>query len=292
MLYHFTSQKVSPSFEDKIIKKTHSSLDHTVENASCFVQSLSNYNSLNHALSLYVDVHYDQLSNSANNSEYLAQNQYKQISQIDEILSSEENSTNGYLNDKEVIETKTLSRSRSAADTVQLRHVQTKEQNIEASVTNGNRTTEDSSNKENEENYENEEYTKIPVRDLISTFEKQTRPVIRYKLREDKLTEPSKMTIGLSADVEKLTETVSCVENNVKISRNEHLEQTNSDYSYSQNGTELRDDFESSRNENILNGNNENADHQQGKRFYVFSLFCYCELPVVVAFLLSILHNW
>lgn len=31
-----------------------------------------------------------------------------------------------------------------------------------------------------------EMYTKVPVRDLISTFEKQTHPVIRYKVREDK----------------------------------------------------------------------------------------------------------
>lgn len=30
-----------------------------------------------------------------------------------------------------------------------------------------------------------EKYVKIPVRDLISTFEKQTRPIIRYKLRDE-----------------------------------------------------------------------------------------------------------
>lgn len=262
-------------------------MDHTVENASCFVQSLSNYNSLNHALSLYVDVHSAQLSNSTINSEYMAQNQFKQIdqndqcnkqiSQVDDKISSKVNNSNGYFNNKEVIETKEISRSRSAVETVQLKHVQFKERNGETMVTNGNRTTDDSSNKENEENYENEEYTKIPVKDLISTFEKQTRPVIRYKLREDKLPEPSKMTIGLSADVVKLPETVSSSDENQKIiKQNEQFEQTDC-HSYSQNGTEFHDEFESSKNESSMNGNyeNENADThtQQGKRFSVYLLF-------------------
>lgn len=35
------------------------------------------------------------------------------------------------------------------------------------------------------------DYRKIPIRDLINTFEQQTRPVIRYKLRKDKLPMPS-----------------------------------------------------------------------------------------------------
>lgn len=265
-------------------------MDHTVENASCFVQSLSDYNSLNHALSLYVDVHYDQLSNSTINSEYVAQNQFKQINQIDEQISSKETNANGYFTNDEAIESKTISTNRSFGETVQLKHVEAKEQHCETRVTNGTRITEDLCNKENEEHFENDEYTKIPVRDLISTFEKQTRPVIRYKLREDKLPEPSKMTIGLSADVTKVQETLSsCVENKITITQNEQLEQTNCS-SYSQNGTEHRtDDFESSKNENYVNGSyeNENADThaQPGKRFYVF-LFVQgpCKLLVVYCF--------
>lgn len=259
-------------------------MDHTVENASCFVQSLSNYNSLNHALSLYVDVHSDQLSNSTINSEFMAQNQFKQIdqyvqynkqiSQIDEEISPKEINTNGYLNNNEMIETKEL--SRSAVETFQLKSVQLNEQNGITRITNGNRTNEEMSNKENEENYENEEYTKIPVKDLISTFEKQTRPVIRYKLREDKLPEPSKMTIGYSADVTKLPETVLSSDENKKIlTQSEQFEQNS--YSYSQNGTDFHDEIETSKNENSMNGNyeNENVDShtQQGKRFSVFLIF-------------------
>lgn len=276
-------------------------MDHTVENASCFVQSLSNYNSLNHALSLYVDLHSDQLSNSTINSEYLAQNQFKQIdqndryhSQVDEKLATKEHNANGYFNSKEVIETNELSRSRSAVEIVQLRHVQFKEQNGETKVTNGNRTADDLSNKENEEeNYENGEYTKIPVKDLISTFEKQTRPVIRYKLREDKLPEPSKMTIGLSADVAKLSETVSACDE-IKNTQNEQFEQTNC-YSYSQNGTELHNEFESTKNENYMNGNyeseNGDAHTQQGKRFSVyFEALAICLSIVVYCLFLSFLH--
>ncbi|XP_037042049.1 uncharacterized protein LOC119078545 isoform X5 [Bradysia coprophila] len=267
----------SPSFEDTIIQKSHSTLDHTVENASCFVQSLSNYNSLNHALSLYVDVHSDQLSNSTINSEYMAQQQLKQIDdsvqynkeirQIDvKSSSTENNNTNGYFINKEVIATKELSSNRSAVETVQLRHVQTNAPNGGCRTTNGNRSN-DCSNKENEENYENEEYTKVPVKDLICTFEKQTRPVIRYKLREDKLPEPSKMTIGLSVDEMKQSVTHSTSEEHkITLSQNEQFEQTDS-YSYSQNGTEFYDEFESSKNENFINGNDEtvnaNIDKQQ-----------------------------
>lgn len=45
-----------------------------------------------------------------------------------------------------------------------------------------------------------ENYRKVPVRDLISTFEMQTRPVIRYKVREDKVSMAAAMIDG-SADV-------------------------------------------------------------------------------------------
>lgn len=45
-----------------------------------------------------------------------------------------------------------------------------------------------------------ENYKKVPVRDLISTFEMQTRPVIRYKVREDKVSMAAAMIDG-SADV-------------------------------------------------------------------------------------------
>ncbi len=277
--------KESPSFEDIIIQKTHStSLDHTVENASCFVQSLSNYNSLkNHALSLYVDVHSDQLSNSTMNIEPMAQTQFKQIDQnaqynkqIDEKSSSKENTTNGYYNSNKVIETKEICSNQSAIEIVQLKHVQTNEQqNGETRATSRNQTIEDLSNKENEENYENDEYTKIPVKDLISTFEKQTRPVIRYKLREDKLPEPLKMSIGFNAEADDNKQTL--YEENTMMTttnQNEQLEQTNC-LAYSQNGSELHEEFESTTNH--MNGNfeNENVDTntQQGKRFSVFFFF-------------------
>lgn len=245
-------------------------MDHTVDNASCYVQSLSNYNSLNHALSLYVDVHSDQLSSTIN-SEYMAQNhdmnqvdrndQYSsQISQIEKKASSSQmNHTNGHFSNGEVIETKELSRNRSEIEMVQLKQVRIQERVEER---NGNRTVDDLSNKENEENFENEEYTKVPVKDLISTFEKQTRPVIRYKLREDKLPEPSKMTIGVSTD--EMKQTVSSFEI-------DKFEQSNG-YSCNQNDIEFHDQCESSNN-GCMNGNceNKNADTnvEQGKRFSV-----------------------
>lgn len=323
MIYHFEficilTIKESPSFEDKFIQKTHSTLDHTVENASCFVQSLSNYNSLNHALSLYVDVHSDQLSNSTINNDYVAHNQFKQvdqfdstqiqvkkqINQFDEIVTSNGN-TNGYSNNKEIRETKEISKtaSSSAFESVQLKRVQFKELNGDAKAINGRRTSDDLSNKENEENYEDEEtYTKIPVKDLISTFEKQTRPVIRYKLREDKLPEPGRMTVGFNADEPKFPETVSpCDENKNSFKQNEQLEQSNC--SYSQNSIEFHDENGSSKNENYMNGNYENEHDidnvdnqtQQGKRFSVFCLLILFAVlriayrfPLILAFILCL----
>lgn len=38
---------------------------------------------------------------------------------------------------------------------------------------------------EKENGIDEQAYIKVPVRDLISTFERQTRPIIRYKLRDD-----------------------------------------------------------------------------------------------------------
>lgn len=228
-------------------------------------------------------MHSDQLSNSTINSEYMAQHQSKKIDhsvqynkevrQIESKSSLTENhSMNGHFSNKEMIATKEISRNRSAVETVQLKHVQINAPNGASKTTNGNRST-DSSNKENEENYEDDEYTKIPVKDLICTFEKQTRPVIRYKLREDKLPEPSKMTIGLSVDETKQSAKFSTIEENkIMSNQTEQFEQTDS-YAYSQNGSEFHDEFESSKNETYINGNNEtvNADNneQQGKRFYV-----------------------
>lgn len=278
----FVNIKESPSFEDNIIQNIYSTLDHTVENASCcFVQSLSNYNSLNHALSLTVDVYSDPLSHSAINGDYMAeQNQMKEIEenaeyckqiigQMEEKTSLEEAQRNGFFSAKKV--TETLKSQKSEFETVQLRHIQTKERTGER---NGNTTTDDFCNKENDEHFDNDEYTKVAVRDLISTFEKQTRPVIRYKLREDKLPEPAKMTIGLSTDEMKQSVTVSsCQENKSTVNQCDQLEQSNG-YLYRENETEFLDQFESSKND-FMNGNYENknvvSDNQPGKRFSCFS---------------------
>ncbi|KAJ6644413.1 hypothetical protein Bhyg_09382 [Pseudolycoriella hygida] len=207
------------------------------------------------------DVHSDQLSNSTTNFEYLAQNQFKQmeqnveyktqINQTDDKLSVQETNINGCFTNREMTEAKEVTRS----ETVELKRVQLKERSQEIRVTNGSRATDDLSNKENEENYDNDEYTKIPVKDLISTFEKQTRPVIRYKVREDKLPEPSRMTIGLNADATKLSETVSvCDERKQMTNLGDQFEQTKCN-SYERNGTEFRDELVSSQNENSMNGN-------------------------------------
>lgn len=54
---------------------------------------------------------------------------------------------------------------------------------------------------EKEDNDDEQTYIKVPVRDLISTFERQTRPIIRYKLRDEYLlNKPKEMQREIDAN--------------------------------------------------------------------------------------------